>query len=704
MRRLVAFVGVFLSLSGCDGGQEIFVQVRTDYVPGVEFQRVRTSLLDTGRADVVFDVETGDSFVEPRRVADIGDVSEQITLEVSLEGADTIARRVVRAQVSESLGLTVVITRDCEGVVCGDPSLPTCHGGRCADDRCTEESAEFCPEAECTFDGDCMGGASCARALCTSGTCLLAGDDASCETTEYCDPAAGCMPLPGTVVDSGMPDTCTPDDEVCGGGDEDCDGLVDEGGVCAPVCDPGFGDCDEQPGNGCETRLNTVTDCGECGFSCPAGATCGEERCTIPSWALTFGGTDDDGAFAVVRDRFDGVFVVGAYEDSLDFGDGPLADTGTANGFVARLRTSGALDWAVGFDSGGGAHDVRAVTVDFEGNVYVGGGYTATSRFGGGTSVTNAGAQDAFIVSFDGEGVHRWTRNYGSTGDDLVRGLTVAEDLVLATGHFEDSVDFGGGALTSLDAQDVFILGLTISGAHDRSFAYGGPGQDSAYAIACDDGGNCYVTGGFEGSLTFGAPALMASGTELDIFVASVDAVGAHRWSNRYGGADADVGRDLVLDFPGVMVAGSVGAGADLGGGVRGTSGGTDFFLARYTASDGIHVSDSVRGGSGVDQAHALAMFGDTALLAGQVEGSVDFGAGVRPGAGGSEAFVAGYSLEGASSFSRLISGPSNDEAWGVAPSDPGIYVVGRFEGTVDFGAGPVTADGFDLFVTHMIP
>ena len=53
---------------------------------------------------------------------------------------------------------------------------------------------------------------------------------------------------------------------------------------CAPVCNPGFGNCTTPsstlPDNGCETNLNTSkSHCGGCGDSCTAGLTCANGRC-----------------------------------------------------------------------------------------------------------------------------------------------------------------------------------------------------------------------------------------------------------------------------------------------------------------------------------------------------------------------------------------------------------------------------------------
>ncbi len=42
------------------------------------------------------------------------------------------------------------------------------------------------------------------------------------------------------------------------------------GGVCRPACASGFADCDGDPANGCEARLDSVTHCGRCGNRCAA--------------------------------------------------------------------------------------------------------------------------------------------------------------------------------------------------------------------------------------------------------------------------------------------------------------------------------------------------------------------------------------------------------------------------------------------------
>ena len=56
---------------------------------------------------------------------------------------------------------------------------------------------------------------------------------------------------------------------------------------------------------------------------------------------------------------------------------------------------------------------------------------------------------------------HEWSRRFGDTGIDL--GWSIAVDNqgnVFATGVFRDTVNFGGGDLTSAGSADVFLVNV----------------------------------------------------------------------------------------------------------------------------------------------------------------------------------------------------------------------------------------------------
>ena len=64
------------------------------------------------------------------------------------------------------------------------------------------------------------------------------------------------------LIDEGEVCACQPQEEICNGVDDDCDGLVDEGEVCdPPVCEPSEEVCDEVD-NDCDGFIDEGEVCG----------------------------------------------------------------------------------------------------------------------------------------------------------------------------------------------------------------------------------------------------------------------------------------------------------------------------------------------------------------------------------------------------------------------------------------------------------
>ena len=148
-----------------------------------------------------------------------------------------------------------------------------CVGGACEISPC---SAGF---GEC--DGDAVVG--CETDIQTSldhcgfcgNMCTLANGSAQCSGGEClvgsCDASFGdCDALPSNGCETALASTT----EHCGACDRGCmnaHGTTScSGSECVPACSSQFGDCDTSRLNGCETPIDTVTNCGSCGMACPA--------------------------------------------------------------------------------------------------------------------------------------------------------------------------------------------------------------------------------------------------------------------------------------------------------------------------------------------------------------------------------------------------------------------------------------------------
>jgi hypothetical protein len=99
----------------------------------------------------------------------------------------------------------------------------------------------------------------------------------------------------------------------------------------------------------------------------------------------------------------------------------------------------------------------------------------------------------------------------------------------------------------------------------------------------------------------------------------------------------------------------------------------------------------------------AVDAFGSV-FVTGFFQGTADFGSGPITSAGGADVFVAKFDAVGAPIWSKRFGDANNQAGWGIAMDGSGnVVVAGSFFGMIDFGGGPlVSADAGDAFVVKL--
>ncbi len=417
-------------------------------------------------------------------------------------------------------------------------------------------------------------------------------------------------------------------------------------------------------------------------------------------WSKGFGDGQGQAARAVAFDTSGNVIVTGYFGGALDFGGGALTSAGQTDVFVAKLDTAGNHLWSKRFGDGE-YQSIRTVAVDVQGNVFVAGYFEGTVDFGGGT-LTSAGDGDIFFAKFESDGAHLWSKRFGDV--DKQGAFSVAIDGsgdVLLAGYFGGAVDFGGGALTSAGASDIFVARFKSDGSHLWSKRFGDGDYQYAYAVAVDASGNVFVTGQFAGTADFGGDPLTSTG-DADIFIAKFGSDGSHLWSKNFGDGSYQGAYTLALDAVGnVTIAGSFQGAVDFGGGTLTSAGWEDIFVAAF-GPDGAHVWSKSFGDGGDQSAEAVAVDASgNAIVTGYFYGAVDFGGGALASSGGWDIFVAAFGPDGAHLWSKRFGNANHQAADAVGIHASGsVILAGYFSGFVDFGGGAVTsAGGDDVFV-----
>ncbi len=396
--------------------------------------------------------------------------------------------------------------------------------------------------------------------------------------------------------------------------------------------------------------------------------------------------------------------------------------TGTITVGTSTLVSTGARDVAIVIvDAQGNAvrgkmvavnDDVepRSLAADDQGNLYLSClTFSASVDFGDGKSLSGSNvAQWGFIAKYDATGTTVWARSFASAGG-LGQMLVAARGATLYAGGYSSlSGGIGyataGGNVSSPtfmgNAEKGFVAALDPATGYVTWFeqmSCGGTGA-KVWDVAVTSSGDVVTVGEFRGGpLSIDDPLVLGQnvGGSENIFVTKLTTAGAHAWTRTFGQLSARAtGNVLATDSAGHVVASGVfNGGIDFGGGSRmGTA-----WVASFDAATGATSWDK---GLPVGTPAGITLLGDGSAVvsfaqaqppsATMIDGvalpTTNGGVLVGFGAGGAVTWARGKAPQGTGSpFARA----------GSLASDA-IRVVehGIFRGTVDFGAGAVTANG----------
>ncbi len=396
----------------------------------------------------------------------------------------------------------------------------------------------------------------------------------------------------------------------------------------------------------------------------------------------------------------------------------------------AFAQTSPAFQWSA---TAGGVDNeaVAGVATDAAGNVYVTGYFSNSVTFGA-IPLTSAGGTDIFVAKYSTNGALIWVRQFGGTGNEVVRGITAnaAGDMFIV-GSFEGTASFGSTTLISAGGADAFVARVQSSaGIVSWAASAGGPGDDRATGIF--GGFTLGVIGEFSGTATFqgavpGRTTTLTSAGGQDVFGWALgDALGNFYNAISVGGTGDETAATAssssgVFQFPlagsfsGTMTAGANGPVAR----VLTSAGGTDGFLATWDPVVN-RISTAVAiGGAGDDAVQVVNTTGIAVVLAGKFGATVTCPPGVgsppifppisltNSSASGSDVFWAAYNDLGSllyPVYASAFGGPGDENATGLAvDSTRQIYLTGTFTGSTRVGGSLLSSAGLqDAFVTKL--
>jgi hypothetical protein len=341
-------------------------------------------------------------------------------------------------------------------------------------------------------------------------------------------------------------------------------------------------------------------------------------------YSTFMGGTGNDMGNSIAVDTSGNVYITGSTA-STDFPATLGAYDRNYNGgnydvFVIKISSWGALVYAT-YLGGSDEEEGSSVAVDGSGNAYVI-GLTQSADFPTSNaiySVMQGGAFDAFVLKLNSSGNALVYSTYlGGSGDDKGYGIAV-DNLgnAYVTGE-TNSANFPiQNAIQNSRAGsfDIFIAKLNTSGSSILYSTYfGGSGGDRGKSIAVDSSGYIYVAGYTQSSTNFPVANAVQSaygGGYDDGFVLKLNPAGSSViYSTYLGGSSGDQVLGIAADSSGNAYATGYTWSANFptSNALDGSGSSQDAFITKINSSGSAFVYSTYVGGSGQEEANAIAV------------------------------------------------------------------------------------------------
>ncbi len=290
-----------------------------------------------------------------------------------------------------------------------------------------------------------------------------------------------------------------------------------------------------------------------------------------------------------------------------------------------------------------------------------------------------------------------WAKIFGDASDQTVTSVaTDSSGNVFVTGYLKGSINFGGGALASAGGYDIYLAKLSPSGAHLWSKRFGGANAQFANTLAVDSSGNVILAGYFQDNLDFGTGSLPTlDGSAGTPFVAKLDGSGTTVFAKAFATSALGVPYSVAADPSGnILIGGTVNGTIDFGGGTL-TTENDDAFVVKLSPS-GTHLWSHIYGGAGTQGLFALRSDKQgNVLLTGSFIGPINFGGTTLTAVGSDDVYLAKLNPDGTHAWSKRFGDMSAQNAYGLATGPNNeVVVAGAFIGVLDFGGGSLTAAG----------
>lgn len=332
-------------------------------------------------------------------------------------------------------------------------------------------------------------------------------------------------------------------------------------------------------------------------------------------WTTYFGGAGEEQIYGLATDASANIYFTGSSTSTsgiATLGAYQTTPGGQSDLIVGKFNTTGSLQWCSYL--GGTQNDIGYGIQILGSNVFVVGTATSTTGIASvGASQTSygGGTSDGVICRFSDTGIFSWSTYFGSSGNDILRGLDINSSGNLVVAGYTT----GNAGLTTAGVHQTAFAGVndglvatyTSTGNKVWCSYFGGSLSDLCLSVAVNSSDEivlCGYTYSSAGVATAGAYDVSAAGAG-DVFINVFSSVGTRMWGTYYGGTGTDIGSAIFIDaVDNIFISGNTNsAGSIASPGAQQTSFGggiADGFFAQFNTAGTLNWGTYL-GGSGDD-------------------------------------------------------------------------------------------------------